>query len=383
MAEIKDFLQQREASGLLRQLRPAAYRKNGSIYFGDREYIDLSSNDYLGLAGHPKLIAAGKRALDEFGAGSGASRLLSGDLSIHHQLETAIAHFKNKEAALVFNSGYQANVGIFNSICNKDDVIFSDRLNHASIVDGLLLSRAKIFRFRHNDTGDLEDLLKRERQKFKKALIVTETVFSMDGDMAPLRAFADLKERYDCLMVVDEAHATGIYGKNGSGMVEKENLSDRIDIIMGTFSKALGGFGAYIAASKDVIEYLVNTCRSFIYSTSLPPSVIACDLASLEVVREEPYRRKELLKNAAYLRDAFKEIGLETRGSSQIIPAIVGENKIAQNLAKELQAKGWWILPIRPPTVPRGEARLRFSLTFDHDSDVLHRLIEDFSSVRI
>ena len=383
MGKIRDFLQQRESESLLRKLLPASHRKNGNIYFSGREYIDLSSNDYLGLSGHPRLIAAGKSALDEFGSGSGASRLLSGDLSIHHQLEAAIAHFKNKEAALVFNSGYQANVGIFNSICNRDDAVFSDRLNHASIVDGLQLSRAKIFRFRHNDMCDLENLLKRERKKFKNALIVTETVFSMDGDTAPLKALVDLKERYDCLMAVDEAHATGIYGKTGSGMVEKEGLSDRIDIIMGTFSKALGSFGAYVAASKDIVEYLVNTCRSFIYSTSLPPSVIACNLVSLELVKEEPYRREELLRNASYLRNALKEMSLETRGSSQIVPVIVGENRTAQNLAKKLQLKGWWTLPIRPPTVPEGEARLRFSLTFNQSPDILHRLIEDLSRVGV
>ncbi|MDO8536339.1 MAG: 8-amino-7-oxononanoate synthase [Candidatus Omnitrophota bacterium] len=383
MEKIRDFLEQRESEGLLRKLTPASVRKGGNIYFGDKEYVDLSSNDYLGLASHPKLIAAGKIALDEYGSGSGASRLLSGDLSIHHELEAAIANFKNKEASLVFNSGYQANVGMFNSICGKDDCVFSDKLNHASIVDGLQLCRAKTFRFRHNDICGLEEILKRERSKFKKAIIVTETIFSMDGDIAPLEALVDLKERYECWMVVDEAHATGIYGNSGSGMVEEKGLSDRIDIIMGTFGKALGSFGAYVAASKDVVEYLLNTCRSFIYSTSLPPSIIACNLKSLELVREEPYRREELLRNAAYFRGALKDMGLKTTGSSQIIPVIVGENKMAQNLAKELQLKGWWTLPIRPPTVPEGQARLRFSLNFDHGMDVLNRLIKDLSGVRI
>jgi len=383
MGKIRDFLQQAESEGLLRKLRPASHRKNGNIYFGGREYVDLSSNDYLGLAGHPKLIAAGKRALDEFGAGSGASRLLSGDLVIHHRLEEAVSAFKSKEAALVFNSGYQANVGIFNSLYGKDDCVFTDRLNHASIVDGLLLSRAKILRFKHNDMNELEDILKSQRRKFKKALIVTESIFSMDGDIALLKTLVDFKELYDCLIMVDEAHATGIYGKNGSGIVEREGLSSRVDIIMGTFSKALGSFGAYVAASRDIVEYLVNTCRSFIYSTSLPPSVIACNLASLELIREEPYRREELLRNAGFLRDALKNIGLKTIGSSHVIPVIVGENKTAQNLAKELQLKGWWALPIRPPTVPEGQARLRFSLTFNHGLDILHRLIKDLSGVRI
>ncbi len=366
-----------------RKLRPASYRKNGNIYFTDKEYIDFSSNDYLGLAGHPRLIQAAKEALDEFGTSSSASRLLSGDLDIHHRLEERVADFKNKEASLVFNSGYQANVGFFASLYGKDDVIFSDRLNHASIVDGLLLSRAKIFRFRHNDADELEDTLKRERNKFKKALIVTETIFSMDGDRPPLKELVGLKAKYDCQIMADEAHATGIYGPNGSGVVEEEGLQDHIDIIMGTFSKALGSFGAYIAASKEIIDYLINTCRSFIYSTGLPPAVVACNLASLKLVKEEPYRRDVLLENARYFRDRLKSMGFEIRGSSQIVPVIIGGNKKTEKIAKELQAKGWWVLPIRPPTVPEGHSRLRFSLSFHHNFEILQRLIEDLSNVRI
>jgi 8-amino-7-oxononanoate synthase len=383
MEEIKCFLRQRESGGMLRRLKNAAYRKNGRICIDGKEYIDLSSNDYLGLARHPGIIASGKKALDELGSGASASRLLSGDLMIHHKLEEAVAAFKNKEAALVFNSGYQANVGIFNSLYGKDDCVFSDRLSHASIVDGLLLSRARVFRFKHNDTNELEDMLKSQRHKFKKAMIVTESIFSMDGDIAPLKALVGLKERYDCMIMVDEAHATGIYGKNGSGMVEEEALSSRVDIIMGTFSKALGSFGAYVATSKDMVDYLVNTCRSFIYSTALPPSVIACNLASLGLIKDEPYRRETLLKNTACLRDKLKNAGMKIRGSSQIIPVIVGDNRASEKMAQALRSKGWWVLPIRPPTVPNGQARLRLSLTFDHGPDILQRLVEDISDVRI
>lgn len=380
---MKEFLLKKEEEGLLRRLRPASYRKDGSIYFGEKRYIDLSSNDYLGLAGHPRLVEASKEALDKFGSGSSASRLLSGDLEIHHQLEDRIADFKNKEAALIFNSGYQANVGVFNSIYGKDDCVFSDKLNHASIVDGLLLSRAKVFRFKHNDANNLEDIIKKERSKFKKALIVTETVFSMDGDRSPLKELVDLKERYDCNIMVDEAHATGIYGKNGAGIAEEEGLSDRIDIIMGTFSKALGSFGAYIASSRETADYLINTCRSFIYSTALPPSIIACNLESLKLVREEPHRREKLLNNVAYFRNNLKGANFGIKGASQIVPVIIGENKKTQRAAEDLRAKGWWVLPIRPPTVPQGEARLRFSLTFHHDLSTLQRLLEDLSCVGI
>jgi 7-keto-8-aminopelargonate synthetase-like enzyme len=205
----------------------------------------------------------------------------------------------------------------------------------------------------------------------------------MDGDIAPLKALVGLKERYDCMIMVDEAHATGIYGKNGSGMVEEEALSSRVDIIMGTFSKALGSFGAYVATSKDMVDYLVNTCRSFIYSTALPPSVIACNLASLGLIKDEPYRRETLLKNTACLRDKLKNAGMKIRGSSQIIPVIVGDNRASEKMAQALRSKGWWVLPIRPPTVPNGQARLRLSLTFDHGPDILQRLVEDISDVRI
>ena len=377
MAEIDEFLRAREQEGLLRTLKPISWRDKGRIRVNKKEYIDFSSNDYLGLSGHPKLAEEAKKAMEKFGAASCASRLMSGDLELHHQLEDRIARFKNKEAALFFNSGYQANVGIISSLYGKDDCIFLDRLSHASIIDGILLSGAKFFRFRHNDLEDLDSLLKGERDKFKRALIITETIFSMDGDRAPLRELVRLKERYNCEIFVDEAHATGIFGKNGSGVVEEEDLEEEIDFIMGTFSKALAGFGAYLATSKSVVEYLVNTCRSFIYSTALPPTIIACNIASIGLIEEEPYRREKLLEQACYFRDGLKTEGFEVRGQSQIIPVIIGDNAKTLAAATKIQEKGYWVLPIRPPTVPEGEARLRFSLTYHHDRETLGRLIDD------
>jgi 8-amino-7-oxononanoate synthase len=382
MARIEEFLKIREREGLLRTLKPVSHRDKGSIRVNAKEYVDFSSNDYLGLSAHPKLIEESKRAVEIFGASSCASRLMSGDMELHHQLEDMIAKFKNKEAALFFNSGYQANAGIISSLYGKDDCVFLDRLSHASIIDGILLSGAKFFRFRHNDLEDLDSLLKAERDKFKKALIITETVFSMDGDRAPLRELARLKGKYNCEIFVDEAHATGIFGKNGGGIVQEEGLEEKIDFIMGTFSKALAGFGAYLATSKSVVEYLVNTCRSFIYSTALPPAIIASNLASLDLVRKEPYRRERLLEQACYFRDSLRAVGFEVRGRSQIIPVIIGDNAKTLDAAKRLQEKGYWVLPIRPPTVPDGEARLRFSLTYHHDKSVLERLINDIKSIR-
>lgn len=383
MEGVKEFLKKRQEQGLLRSLRPLAWRLGGKINFDGREYVDFSSNDYLGLSGHPKLKKAAIEAIDKFGAASCASRLLSGDAEIFHQLEDRIAKFKGKEAALVFNSGYQANVGIISSLFTKGDCIFSDRLNHASIIDGILLSQARIFRFQHNSLEHLESFLKKERDKFKNALIITESIFSMDGDRAPLKELVRLKEKYNCRIMVDEAHATGVFGENGSGLVEEEGLSDRIDLIMGTFSKALAGFGAYLATSKNTADYLVNTCRSFIYSTALPPAVIAGNLASLKLIKDEPHRRKILLSRAKMLRDKLQKKGFCVKGSSQIIPVILGDNLRALEFAKKIQEKGYWVLPVRPPTVPAGQARLRLSLSYYHNEETLNKLIDAISEIRI
>lgn len=383
MAGIEEFLKNRQEQGLLRKLRPATSRQNGKINFGGRQYFDFSSNDYLGLSGHAELKKAALEAIDKSGVGACASRLLSGDAEIFHQLEEAIAAFKGKEAALVFNSGYQANVGIISALFTKEDCIFCDRLNHASIIDGILLSQAKFFRFRHNDCQHLELLLKKERNKFKNALIVTESIFSMDGDRASLKELVKLKEKFNCQIMVDEAHATGIFGQNGSGLVEEEGLSDSIDLIMGTFSKALAGFGAYLATSKTTVDYLVNTCRSFIYSTALPPSVIASNLASLKLIKDEPQRRKTLLSMAEMLREKLEAKGFCIKGASQIIPVILGDNLRALEFAKKIQEKGYWVMPVRPPTVPVGQARLRISLSYCHEQETLNKLIEVISEIRI
>jgi 8-amino-7-oxononanoate synthase len=376
MAEIARRLREREEAGSLRALRPISIRQEGKVRIDNREYFDFSSNDYLGLSAHPALKIAAKEAIDKFGTSSCASRLLSGDLELHHRLEEETANFKGKEAALVFNSGYQANLGIISALYSKSDCIFADRLSHASIMDGILLCAATLFRFRHNDHAHLGELLKKERGKFRKALIITESIFSMDGDRAPLKDLVFLKEKYNCQIFVDEAHATGIFGNRGSGVVEEEGLSEQVDFIMGTFSKALGSFGAYLASFRETIAYLINTCRSFIYSTALPPSVIACNLASINLIQEEPWRRVELLNCAGYLRSALKDKGFQVKGSSQIVPVVAGGNFKAMAWAEKLQGLGYWVLPIRPPTVPNGEARLRFSLTYHHKKEILAKLVD-------
>ncbi|MFH1665214.1 MAG: 8-amino-7-oxononanoate synthase [Candidatus Omnitrophota bacterium] len=378
---IAEFLEQREAEGLLRGLTPVQRLGGGKIRVNGREYTDLSSNDYLGLSSHPEIRKSAMEALSPV-FGSAASRLMTGSSLLHHILENRVSAFKKKPAAVVFNSGYQANVGVISALCGKGDCVFFDRLSHASILDGIKLSGARPFRFRHNDTGHLEELLARERGRYRGAMVITETVFSMDGDLAPLEEIVRLKERYNCVMMADEAHATGIFGKNGTGMAEEKGVSGKVDILMGTFSKALGGFGAYVATALDVRDYLVNTARSFIYSTSLPPAVIAADITALGLIENEPYRRRVLLSNADHLRGELKKTGFTVTGDSQIIPVITGDNAGTVRISEYLRGKGWWVTPVRPPTVPEGKARLRISLSYDHTKETLDRFIRDIADVK-
>jgi len=376
MDAIEKFLAQREEEGLLRVLRPADSRKGGKIYFDGREFFDFSSNDYLGFSNHPRLKGVVKKTIENSGTSASASRLLSGDLKIFHQLEEKVAKFKDKESALIFNSGYQANMGIISALYGRGDAIFCDRLSHASIIDGVAVSGAKLFRFRHNDMEHLKSLLKKNADKFVNCLIVTETIFSMDGDRCPLKELVEIKNKYGCKLFVDEAHATGIFGINGSGVVEQENLAHQVDLIMGTFSKALGSFGAYLACDEKIKQYLINTSRSFIYSTALPPAIIAADIEALNIVKDEPHRRQTLLAKADYFRQKLQMAGLDVRGSSQIIPLIIGDAEKAVEISELLKRYGFWVLPIRPPTVPSNESRLRFSLSFDHCKEVLQELAE-------
>jgi len=378
--KIEDYLKERDRDGLLRKLTTVSLKNDSLIRVGERDFINFSSNDYLGLSTHPDIIkAAGEAAGPVFG--SSASRLMTGSTEFHSRLEEKTAAFKRKPAALVFNSGYQANVGVISALCGKDDVIFSDKLNHASIVDGILLSGARSFRFRHNDTGHLEALLSKERGKYRGALIIAETVFSMDGDIAPVEEIVRLKDKHDSLFMVDEAHATGVFGENGGGILEEKGVTDLCDIVMGTFSKALGSFGAYVATSKSIKEYLVNTCRSFIYSTALPVSVIKANIAALEVIEKEIHRREALLSNALYFRDSLRKKGFEVKGESQIVSIIIGKNEETVRMSEQLKERGYWVTPVRPPTVPKGTSRLRISVTYNHRRDVLDKFVEDISGI--
>jgi len=371
------WLAQRRAQGTLRRLRPLERPVAGGLYdvAGRQPLVDFSSNDYLALSCHPRVIATGRRFLEEYGAGSGAARLMSGDLTLHHRLEEEIACFKAQEAALLFGSGYMANTGLIPALVGRHDVVFSDRLNHASIVDGCRLSAARFVRFRHNDMDHLAALLADKRGK-GRALIVVESLYSMDGDRAPLPELVRLKEEHDCLLLVDEAHATGIFGATGAGLVEEAGVTRQVDLVMGTFGKALGSYGAYVAADQVWIDYLLNRARSFIYSTALPPAVIGASLGALAVVRNNPGLGQELLARAHFFKEALAAHNIGVESASQIVPLLIGDSATALALAARLNEAGFFVTAVRPPTVPANTARLRFTVTLHHSDADLGRLAD-------
>ncbi len=372
----RTFLREREQAGLLRSLPSIEARREGRILHRGQSLLDFSGNDYLGLSHHPLLTEAAQRALEALGTGATASRLLSGDLSLHHELERRTALFKGKPSALIFNSGYQANVGLISCLCRRGDRVLCDRLCHASLLDGARLSGAKLERFRHNDMDHLADLLGKSSGKGQRRLVITESLFSMEGDLAPLHAIVAMKERHEFELFVDEAHATGLFAGSGSGLVAQAGVTDQVDYLMGTFSKALGSFGGYVACSQTAKDYFINVCRSFIYSTALPPAVIAANLAALKLVETEPQRRATLHRRADHFRHALRREGLDVLGASQIVPVVFEDLDHCLSVSQTLRDEGHWVLPIRPPTVPSGTARLRFSLTYWHDQDVLDALAQ-------
>ena len=326
------------------------------IYYNGQKLINLSSNNYLGFADN-KVITDEFLGLvgGKYSFGSASARLLTGTLPVYKELEDLISILFKKDKTLLFNSGYHANVGINSSIAGKGDVIFSDKLNHASIIDGMKLSDGKFFRYPHKNMEALEKLLIRERKNFNNAVIVSESVFSMDGDIADLLKLVELKEKYNCILILDEAHAFGVFGKNGLGVAESLGIIDKIDLIVGTFGKAIGSMGAFVTGSEVLIEYLTNKARSFIFSTSLPPINIAFSKWIIENKLSETYEK----------RMRMLDIGKKVKSESHIIPVIIGENKETVDVCDVLFHNGYFTLPIRPPTVPEGTSRLRLSLTTD------------------
>jgi 8-amino-7-oxononanoate synthase len=368
--DIEDRLAEIKNRGLYRRMRSVSGPQGPRVLLDGKPVLLLCSNNYLGLADHPRVREAAAEAAMRYGAGSGASRLVSGNMTIHRRLEEQLAAFKRSEACLLFGSGYLANAGVVSTLAHEGDVVFSDELNHASIIDGCRLSKAETFVYDHCDTEHLEWGLR--QAEGRGSLIVTDGVFSMDGDVAPLERIVELAQRYDARVMVDDAHGTGAVGPDGRGAVAAAGLEDEVDVVVGTLGKSLGSYGAFVCCDKPMAKYLINSARTLIFSTALPPPAVAAAMAALGLLREQPRRVEKLQRNAQVLRDALADEGLPTpRSSTQIVPLIVGDAGDAVRASERALKRGIFAQAIRPPTVPAGTSRLRLALMASHTKSEL------------
>lgn len=352
------------------------------IIINKQRLINFSSNNYLALNGHPYIKEKMREAMEKYGTSSSASRLISGNINIFEEAEEIISNFKNKEACLIFNSGYQANVSIISTLVGEGDIIFSDELNHASIIDGCRLSKAKVYIYRHNDINHLEEGLK--KYEGRRRLIISDGVFSMDGDIVKLPEIAYLAEKYDSMVIIDDAHATGVLGEKGGGTEEYFGINKEFITILGTGGKALGVGGAFFCCPKYIREYLINKGRGFIYSTALPPAIPAGLIGAIELLAKEKERKDNLKKISQYLFSSLKEKNLPAPAfPSHITPIIIGESNKTLEIERELRKKGIFAKGIRPPTVPPGSGRIRVSLTAEHKKEDIDRLIQILSEIKI
>jgi len=370
MIEIEARLAELEALGLKRRTRLIGGPQGSRVVLDGERVLMLCSNNYLGLADHPRVRQAAADAAMRWGVGSGASRLVSGTMTIHRRLEERLAAFKGRDAALLFGSGYLANTGVIAALARPGDVVFSDELNHASIIDGCRLSRAEVFVYDHRDTEHLEWGI--ERGGERGALIVTDSVFSMDGDIAPLPELVALAQRHRLRILVDEAHATGALGPGGRGAVAQAGLADQVDVIVSTLGKALGSYGAFVACDRSMARYLLNAARTFIFSTAVAPPAAAGGLAALGVLEEQPSLVRKLAANTDVMRAELEREGFDLRGSrTQIVPLVVGTAEVATQVCDLALASGVFAQAIRPPTVPAGTSRLRVTVMASHSEDEL------------
>lgn len=393
MSSLVDILNQRlttaREQNLFRELRRVDSAPGRQLRSGGRAFLNFSANDYLGLAGYPALKEAAIQAVEKFGAGAGASRLISGSLAPFHELEEALAAFKRTEAALTFATGYAAALGAITALAGRDDILILDKLVHACIVDAARLSGAKLRIFAHNDLEDLEDKLRWaeiNRPAGASVLVITEGIFSMDGDAAPLREIVELKNRYDAWLMVDEAHATGILGKNGRGLADELGVSREIEVQMGTLGKALGASGGYICGSRALIDYLVNRARSFIFSTAPVPAAAAAAAAGIRLAQspEGGQRRRKLFDRINQFVSGLKEAGQTAmHPAGAIVPLILGRENLALTAAARLRDQGIYVPAIRYPTVARGAARLRFTFSADHTAGDVGELVKALETLEL
>jgi glycine C-acetyltransferase len=387
LSYLTDQMNELKAKGTHFNLRVLEDEQAPECTIDGKHVINIASNNYLGLTTHPRLREAALEALKKYGVGSGAVRTVAGTMKIHMELEKKIAQFKNVEACVVFQSGFTANAGTVSAILGKEDFIISDELNHASIIDGARLSRAKIKVFRHKDTAHAEELLKEVQNEPGHKLLITDGVFSMDGDIGPLPALCDLAEKYGAIMMVDDAHASGVLGRNGRGTIDHFNVHGRVDVQVGTLSKAIGALGGYVCGSKDLIDFLYHRARPFLFSTSHPPSVAATCIAAFKVLEEEPELIDKLWGNTRFFKKELGLLGFNIGGGNTpasetpITPIIVGEGKLAMDFSRELFKEGVFVTGIAFPTVPEGKARLRTIMSATHTQDQLSRALEVLKKV--
>ena len=379
---LTDELNKLREQKLYQKLRVLETQQLPVSRFDGREVINLSSNNYLGLTTHPKLRARAVEAIEKFGVGSGAVRTIAGTMSIHLELEEKIARFKHVEASVVFQSGFTANAGTVQAILGREDIIISDQLNHASLIDGCRLSRAEIKIFPHKDIEACENILKEIAGRKCRKLLVTDGVFSMDDDIAPLPQLVELAEKYGCIMMIDDAHASGVLGRNGRGTVDHYNLHGRVDVQVGTLSKAIGALGGYVCSTRDAIEFLYHRARPFLFSTSHPPSVAATCLAAFEVLEEEPQLIDQIWANTRFFKEGLKKLGFNTGVSeTPITPVIVGDAALAHEFSRQLFAAGVFAQSLGFPTVPEGKARIRTIVTATHTREKLNQALDILESV--
>lgn len=363
-----DILKTLDDNSHLRSVKNFSKKDEKYVYFGEKRLLNLSSNNYLGIADNRRITEEFMKFIGgKYSFGSASARLLTGNLPVYKDLENLLAKLYNKESALIFNSGYHANVGITSALAQKGDVIFSDKLNHASIIDGMKLSQGKFFRYQHNNMQSLEQLLIRERENYENAIIITESVFSMDGDIADLAKIVELKKKYNCILAVDEAHAFGVFGKTGLGIAEHLNLTGEIDLLIGTFGKAVGSVGAFVVGDKTLIDFLINKSRPFIFSTALPPINIAYTKWVIENKLPDTFEKREKMLALAQ----------KFNSPSHIVPVIIGENAKTVEMCEILYQNGYFTLPIRPPAVPEGTSRIRISLT----TEITEKDLENLCSI--
>lgn len=376
MQFIKNELNKLEEQSLFRVMKTVDSAQGKHLYVNGTEFLSFCSNNYLDISNHKDVKDAVIESVTNYGWGAGASRLVSGNMTLHQQLEQEISLFKNSEASIVFPTGYMTNVGTISSLVTKGDLVISDKLNHASIIDGCKLSQAKLRVYPHKDMEKLEKLLKTSSD-FKRKLIVTDSVFSMDGDIAPLSDIISLAKEYNAMTMVDEAHATGIFGKNRRGVLEEMGLEGEADVVMGTLSKAVGSMGGFVCGGSHLIDFLRNKAKSFIYTTALPPAVCAASIAGLRIIAENPGLTETLWSNIRYIRKRLSVHDVNMSDSNgPIIPIIIGEAEKTNRISKVLLDKRLLIPAIRPPTVPRGSSRLRVTIMSSHSKHDIDRLVD-------